>query len=99
MGIIRDILRLILDFIVQNYSKNPIYESLHSDEQKYFPVPFQYFIEGLCNIEITNNDGEYLNKALALLNKAAMDATTKRDLRNALIVANASYQLWTSSEK
>ena len=59
----------------------------------------EIFIEGLCNIEITDNDGEYLNKALALLNKAAMDATTKRDLRNALIVANASYQLWTSSEK
>lgn len=58
----------------------------------------EIYINGLTNIEITDNDGEYLNKALALLNASAMDPTTKRDVRNALIVANASYQLWESSE-
>lgn len=52
------------------------------------------FLEGLINIEVTDNNGEYLNAALELLNNSSMNAKIKQSLRNALIVGNASYQLW-----
>lgn len=40
------------------------------------------------------NDGEYMNKVLDIIQNASLDDQTKQLLRNAVIVGNASYQLW-----
>lgn len=57
------------------------------------------FLNGLSNIEPSDNDGEYLNKVLALLETTPMRPNAKQSIRNALIVTNASYQLWDISEE
>ena len=56
------------------------------------------FLSGLMNIDYVENNGEYLNQALDLLENTQMDSTIKQDVRNSLIVANSSYQLWEASE-
>ena len=56
------------------------------------------FLNGLSNIKPTNNDGEYLNKALALLDTIPMRSVVRQNIQNAIIVANASYQLWKLPE-
>lgn len=52
------------------------------------------FFEGLYNMDIDENDGEYMNKVLEIIQNASLDDNTKQHLRNAVIVGNASYQLW-----
>lgn len=55
----------------------------------------QKFVDGLFNMEVQNNKGDYLMQALAIIDQSALDTDTKLDLRNAFIVGNASNQLWT----
>lgn len=54
------------------------------------------FFTGLANVEVDENDGTYLNKVLEILNASNLSRSTKQSLRNAIIVGNASYQLWTT---
>lgn len=53
------------------------------------------FFDGLFNIEVQDNKGDYLMQALAIIDQSALDTDTKLDMRNAFIVGNASNQLWT----
>lgn len=57
------------------------------------------FIKGLSNLEVEENDGEYLNKVLELIDASSLDDTKKNELRNAFIVGNASYQLWNTEKE
>lgn len=57
------------------------------------------FFNGLGKKEEIPNKGEYLNKVLKIIEESSMSSDTKRDLRNSVIVANASYQLWNVQEK
>lgn len=58
----------------------------------------QSFFEGLSNTDVVNNDGTYFNKVLKIVDTSRLDNINKRKLRNAVIVGNASYQLWTIKE-
>lgn len=52
------------------------------------------FFSGLNNIDVDENDGDYLMKVLKLVDNSELSEEIKRNLRNAFIVGNASYQLW-----
>jgi len=52
------------------------------------------FFDGLLNLEVEENDGEYLDRVLEIIDASSLDENTKRNLRNSFIVGNASYQLW-----
>lgn len=56
------------------------------------------FMNGLVNIQVRDNDGAYLSNVLYALHTSNLDAQMKVRLRNAFIVANASYQLWNTEE-
>ena len=54
------------------------------------------FFKGLVNVEVVDNNGEFMNRALIIVDKSSLDEITKNNLRNAFIVGNASYQLWNT---
>lgn len=56
------------------------------------------FFEGISNIDAEDNDGEYFNRVLDIISSSSLDNETKRNLRNAIIVGNASYQLWNTED-
>lgn len=45
---------------------------------------------------VVDNNGEFMNRALIIVDKSSLDEITKNNLRNAFIVGNASYQLWNT---
>ncbi len=53
------------------------------------------FMLGLANMDINENDGNYAQKVIELINNSNLDENSKKELRAAIIVGNASYQLWT----
>jgi len=53
------------------------------------------FMIGLSNLDIDENDGNYAQKIIDLINNSNLDEDSKKELRNAIIIGNASYQLWT----
>lgn len=53
------------------------------------------FMRGLANLNIDENDGNYAQKVLELINNSNLYENSKEQLRNAVIIGNASYQLWT----
>lgn len=53
------------------------------------------FMSGLSNMDIDENDGNYAQKIIDLINNSNLDEDSKKELRNAIIIGNASYQLWT----
>lgn len=53
------------------------------------------FMLGLANMDINENDGNYAQKVMELINNSNLDENSKKELRAAIIVGNASYQLWT----
>lgn len=57
------------------------------------------FFEGISNLEVEENNGEYMQKVLLIINNSSLDEELKQDLRNAFIIGNASYQLWNTEEK
>ena len=56
------------------------------------------FFEGISNMEVEENDGEYLNKVLNIIENSSLSEEIRMNLRNAFIVGNASYQLWNTEE-
>lgn len=57
------------------------------------------FFNGIVKINIDESDGKFLNRALDIVDNSALDAATKENLRNAFIVGNASYHLWSTNEQ
>lgn len=58
----------------------------------------EVFFNGIVNLDIDENDGQYLEQVLKIVDESSLDEETKRDLRNGFIVGNASYQLWNVQE-
>lgn len=54
------------------------------------------FLEGIVNLDVNENDGNYLNRVLEIVESSDLDADDKQVLNSALIVGNASYQLWNT---
>jgi len=52
------------------------------------------FIDGVSRISVDENDGSYAEKVLNLVDNANLSDDVKKQLRNGIIVGNASYQLW-----
>lgn len=52
------------------------------------------FLEGILKLDVSDNEGEYLNRVLEIIETSSLDSEMKQDLRNAFIVGNTSYQLW-----
>ena len=52
------------------------------------------FIDGVSRISVDENDGTYAEKVLDLVDNANLSDDVKKQLRNGIIVGNASYQLW-----
>lgn len=62
-----------------------------------FDVLETYF-NGIANLDVEENNGEYMNRVLDVINKSSLEEDTKNELRNAFIVGNASYQLWNTEK-
>ena len=56
------------------------------------------FMSGLSNLEAEENDGSYLEKVLEIIDNSDLDESTRQNIRNSFIVANASYKLWKVEE-
>lgn len=100
----REFFETIVSDIVPNKTLDT---SLHDAINRWISLYPQYqyklnvlesFFNGLYKVNIPENDGDYLNKVLEIINKSTLDANMKRELRNAAIVGNASYQLWNVEE-
>lgn len=69
------------------------WSALYPDKAEELEV-LETFFDGLSNIEVEDNEGEYLDSVLKIINESSLDDNTKQNLRNSFIVGNASYQLW-----
>lgn len=69
------------------------YKKLYPEQSEKLSL-LETFFEGILELEVSDNDGEYLNKVLDIIEGSSLDREMKQDLRNAFIVGNASYQLW-----
>lgn len=56
------------------------------------------FVYGLSNIDINETDTEYLQKILLLIDESEIDEISKKNLKSAVLVGNASYRLWNVQE-
>ena len=56
------------------------------------------FMSGLSKLEAEENDGSYLETVLEIIDTSDLDASTRQNIRNSFIVANASYKLWKVEE-
>ncbi|WP_028897460.1 hypothetical protein [Prevotella sp. HUN102] len=54
------------------------------------------FFEGVAQLKVEENDGQYLSKILDLISNSSLNPEMKQNLRNAFVVGNASYQLWNT---
>lgn len=70
----------------------------HYPEQSDKLNVLETFFEGISNLNVDENDGDYFNRVLELISTSSLDEDTKQSLRNAIIVGNASYQLWNTDE-
>lgn len=52
------------------------------------------FLEGISGLDVEVNDGDYLSKALEVVNSSSLDEDVKFNLRNAFVIGNASNRLW-----
>lgn len=52
------------------------------------------FFNGLLNDNIETSDGNYMDKVLDIISDSNLDEDMKQNLRNAVIVGNASHELW-----
>lgn len=95
------------DILKQNFAYQNQDETLHEifnnwkfqyPEQSEKLSVLESFFEGVSNYEIGENDGKYLGKVLNIIDQSSMDEDTKRDIKNGIIVGNASYQLWNIQE-
>lgn len=100
----RQFYETIVSYIVPQQNQEPsldevfaLWMSLYPDNSQKLSV-LKSFFKGMYQIGINENDGDYLNKVLEIINNSSLDRKTKEDLRNAAIVGNASYQLWNVEE-
>jgi len=95
------------DIMSKQYAVSDQFNSLHDVIQQWsvqYPNHsaklslLETFFEGISNLEVEENDGEYMEKVLLIIKNSSLDEELKQDLRNAFIVGNASYQLWNTEE-
>lgn len=55
---------------------------------------FETILEGLQKIDPIENNGEYTDRVMRIIDSSAVREPIKRDLRQGLTVANASARLW-----
>lgn len=96
----------VFDFVTQSEYKSLDNESIHDIVAAWiarYPSKreeltlLETFFSGLSNIDVDENDGNYLMKVLELVDQSELSEETKKNLHNAFIVGNASYQLWNVS--
>ena len=95
------------DIMDKQYPISGQFNSLHDVIQQWtvqYPshsaklLLLETFFEGVSNLKVEENEGEYLEKVLLIIKNSSLDEDLKQDLRNAFIVGNASYQLWNVEE-
>lgn len=52
------------------------------------------FFKGLSNIDITEDDTDYIQKVLKIIEDSDLEESMKQNLKNAVLIGNASYRLW-----
>ncbi len=67
-------------------------------EQRQELDTMEKFLNGIAHLKVEENDGEYLNKVLEIIDNSNFDDNKKSELRSAFIVGNASYQLWNTEK-
>lgn len=57
------------------------------------------FLKGLNEARLTSESNKYVGEVLNLVENTSLPADTKQDLRNAIIVGNASNRLWNAKSE
>lgn len=73
------------------------WKGLYPEQSGQFDV-LESFFNGISNLEVSDNDGTYLNNVLNIIESSSLNPEVKENVRNAFIVGNASYQLWNTEE-